>query len=185
MYIIITILALIALGWLSWLGRRELERRRRKRMSDNAYNTALTLWNFARVVKDHLDEISRGRSEVIDFTNISVPTGTGYNVCLELAGYGFRIHAVPEKYDRTGRVSLYVDNALTVRAWDHRGRNASAQDPEYTGDDLPTETNASQLDSAQPEALIQPDKESIKARHASRPRVIKAERRQPKPKAES
>src|SRR5215813_8299334 len=139
MYIIITILALIALGWLSWFGRRELERRRRKRMSDNAYNTALTLWNFARVVKDHLDEISRGRAEVIDFTNISVPTGTGYNVCLELAGYGFRIHAVPEKYDRTGRVSLYVDNALTVRAWDRGGENASAEDPEYTGEDLPAQ----------------------------------------------
>src|SRR5262249_24222137 len=167
------------------VAERAEKRRGMKKMSDNAYNTALTVWNFARLIKDQIDNVSRGRAEVIDFTNISVPTGTGYNVCLELAGYGFRIHAVPEKYDRTGRVSLYVDNALTVRAWDHCGRNASAEDPEYTGDDLPTETNASQLDSAQPEALIQPDKEPIKARHASRPRVIKAERRQPKPKAES
>src|SRR5215469_8139851 len=176
MYIILIILVgIIGLGWLSWFGRRELERRRCKRMSDNAYNTALTLWNFARVVKDHLDEISRGRADVIDFTNISVPAGTGYNVCLELAGYGFRIHAVPEKYDRTGRVSLYVDNALTVRARDHCGQNATAQDPEYTGEDLPAEAaTAADVQPEQPDDLIQPEKELIKAGNAARARVIKA-----------
>jgi hypothetical protein len=133
--IVVALVSIISLSWLGWFARRELERRRLKRMSDNAYNTALTLWNFARVIKDQLDEVGRGRAEVIDFTNISVPAGTGYNVCLELAGYGFRLHAVPERYDRTGRISLYVDNALTVRAWDRGGENATAEDPEYTGDD--------------------------------------------------
>jgi len=178
--IIITLVGVVLVAWAAWFGQRALKRRRLKKMSDNAYNTALTLWNFARLIKDQIDNVSRGRAEVIDFTNISVPAGTGYNVCLELAGYGFRIHAVPEKYDRTGRVSLYVDNALTVRAWDHSGQNATAEDPEYTGEDLPTEANASQLDSAQPDALIQPDKELIKTGHASRERVFKVERRQPK-----
>ncbi|HKF54658.1 MAG TPA: hypothetical protein VKJ45_04410 [Blastocatellia bacterium] len=133
--IVVALLSIISLSWLGWFARRELDRRRSKRMSDNAYNTALTLWNFARVIKDQLDEVGRGRAEVIDFTNISVPAGTGYNVCLELAGYGFRLHAVPERYDRTGRISLYVDNALTVRAWDRGGENATAEDPEYTGED--------------------------------------------------
>jgi hypothetical protein len=123
-------------------------------MSDNAYNTALTLWNFARVIKDQLDEVGRGRAEVIDFTNISVPAGTGYNVCLELAGYGFRLHAVPERYDRTGRISLYVDNALTVRAWDRGGENATAEDPEYTGEDpIVDAAAASQADLLRPEDL--------------------------------
>src|SRR5215469_2273108 len=133
--IVVALLSIISLSWLGWFARRELERRRSKRMSDNAYNTALTLWNFARVIKDQLDEVGRGGAEVIDFTNISVPAGTGYNVCLELAGYGFRLHAVPERYDRTGRISLYVDNALSVRAWDRGGQNATAEDPEYTGED--------------------------------------------------
>src|SRR5260370_34434273 len=117
MNVIIILLAIITLGLPGWFARRAMERHRRKKMSDNAYSTALTLWNFARVIKDQLDEVSRGRAEVIDFTNISVPAGTGYNVCLELAAYGFRIHAVPERYGRTGRLSLYVDNGLTVLAW--------------------------------------------------------------------
>src|SRR5215470_9037338 len=108
--LILLILAIALLAWLGWAGTKALEQRRRKRMSDNAYSTALTLWNFARIIKDQLDEISRGRASVIDFTNISVPAGTGYNICLELAAYGFRLHAVPEKYARTGRISLYVDD---------------------------------------------------------------------------
>jgi hypothetical protein len=141
-------------------------------MGDNAYDTALTLWNFARVIKDHLDEISRGRAEVIDFTNISVPAGTGYNVCLELAAYGFRIHAVPERYDRTGRLSLYVDNALTVRAWDRGGQNATAEDPEYTGDDIPVQPPIAKVDLRHPDELIHRGKELIKAGKAAPERII-------------
>jgi len=144
--IVVALLSIISLSWLGWFARRELARRRSKRMSDNAYNTALTLWNFARVIKDQLDEVGRGRAEVIDFTNISVPAGTGYNVCLELAGYGFRLHAVPERYDRTGRISLYVDNALTVRAWDRGGQNATSEDPEYTGEDPIADSTAPSAD---------------------------------------
>lgn len=153
--IVVALLSIISLSWLGWFARRELARRRSKRMSDNAYNTALTLWNFARVIKDQLDEVGRGRAEVIDFTNISVPAGTGYNVCLELAGYGFRLHAVPERYDRTGRISLYVDNALTVRAWDRGGQNATSEDPEYTGEDpIANPTAASADDPDADEELI-------------------------------
>src|SRR5215469_8721505 len=163
----VALLSIISLSWLGWFARRELDRRRSKRMSDNAYNTALTLWNFARVIKDQLDEVGRGGAEVIDFTKISVPAGTGYNVCLELAGYGFRIHAVPERYDRTGRISLYVDNALTVRAWDRGGENASAEDPEYTGEDLPAQAlepaTPLKVDWRHPETLIHQGKEIIKA----------------------
>jgi hypothetical protein len=181
MYILVTLLAIIIiLGWLGWFGRRYLEGRRRKRMSDNAYNTALTLWNFARIIKDHLDEVSRGTADVIDFTNISVPAGTGYNVCLELAAYGFRIHAVPERYDRTGRLSLYVDNALTVRAWDRGGENATAEDPEYTGDEMPLREPPipAKLDWRHPEELIQQGKELIKASKAATERIIvKGDRR--------
>jgi hypothetical protein len=170
--IIIVALAIILLGWLGWFGRKALERRRQKRMSDNAYNTALTLWNFARVIKDHLDEISRGRAEVIDFTNISIPAGTGYNICLELAAYGFRIYATPEWYDRTGRLSLYVDNALTVRAWDRGGENATAEDPEYTGEDTIPYPVAGGSDLSSPEESIHETKELITSGKTATERII-------------
>jgi hypothetical protein len=178
MTIIIVLLAIIFLGALGWFGTKELERRRKKRMSDNAYNTALTLWNFARVIKDHLDEISRGRAEVIDFKNISVPAGTGYNVSLELVAHGFRLHAVPERYDRTGRLSLYIDNALTVRAWDRGGKNATAEDPEYTGEDtIADPTPSGRIDLPHPEELIIQGKELRKAGKAATERiVVKGER---------
>jgi hypothetical protein len=177
--IIIIALVTILLGWLGWFGNKALERRRQKRMSDNAYNTALTLWNFARVIKDHLDEISRGRAEVIDFTNISIPAGTGYNICLELAAYGFRIHAIPERYDRTGRLSLYVDNALTVRAWDRGGENATAEDPEYTGEDtIPYPVAGGGNDLPRPEESIHQTKDLINsAKPATERIIIKGNRR--------
>src|SRR5262249_29025273 len=162
------------------VAERAEKRRGMKKMSDNAYNTALTVWNFARLIKDQIDNVSRGRAEVIDFTNISVPAGTGYNVCLELAGYGFRIHAVPERYDRTGRISLYVDNALTVRAGDRGGENASAEDHEYTGEDLPAQpiepAAPVKVDWRHPETLIHQGKEIIKASRPTGERVIKVDR---------
>jgi hypothetical protein len=147
-------------------------------MSDNAYNTALTLWNFARVIKDQLDEVGRGKADVIDFTNISVPAGTGYNVCLELAGYGFRLHAVPERYDRTGRVSLYVDNALTVRAWDRGGDNATAEDPEYTGEDpIVDPATSSQADSPGSEDQIHQSNRTTSGNPTSERIIVKGDRK--------
>jgi hypothetical protein len=175
--IVAALLSIILIGWLGWFGRRYLERRRAKRMSDNAYNTALTLWNFARVIKDQLDEVGRGKAEVIDFTKISVPAGTGYNVCLELAGYGFRLHAVPERYARTGRVSLYVDDALTVRAWDRGGENATAQDPEYTGEDPKVDPAAgSQADPLGAEDQIHQGNKTTSGNPASERIIVKGDR---------
>jgi len=195
--IVVALVSIISLSWLGWFARSALERRRAKRMSDNAYNTALTLWNFARVIKDQLDDVGRGRAEVIDFTNISVPAGTGYNVCLELAGYGFRLHAVPERYDRTGRISLYVDDALTVRAWDRGGENATAEDPEYTGEDPITDPAASTTDNIAAREDVRhqskdlpsgnPDSERIVLKGErlesprSRPSPLKAHPRKPEP----
>ncbi|MGH9760633.1 MAG: hypothetical protein ACREDR_38530 [Blastocatellia bacterium] len=116
------------------LGRRYLQAIRLKRMCDNEYNTAVALWNFARIVKGHIDELNRGRAEVIDFTKIKIPHGAGYKISLELSGFGFRVYAIPDRYNRTGKLSLFVDRSLTVRALDRVGEQATADDPEYTGD---------------------------------------------------
>jgi hypothetical protein len=174
--IIAGLVSIILLGWLGWFGRRYLERRRAKRMSDNAYNTALTLWNFARVIKDQLDEVGRGKVDVIDFTKISVPAGTGYNVCLELAAYGFRLHAVPERYDRTGKISLYVDNALTVRAWDRGGENATAEDPAYTGEDPIVDPAASPIDPPSSADQMHQSNRTTSGNPASERIIVKGER---------
>jgi len=175
--IIIALLVISSAYVLAFYGRRALERRRLKRMSDNTYDTALTLWNFARIIKDQLDNVSRGRAEVIDFTEISVPAGTGYNVSLELAAYGFRMYAVPERYQITGRLSLYVDNSLTVRAWDHAGENATAEDPEYAGEDSAELTDmqlasSSRLDWRIAAELLYKSNESRKQPKSTRDRVI-------------
>lgn len=133
MAILALTLALVAAAALALhLYKRALERRNR-RMSQNEYRTAETIWHFARSVKAHIDDmISRG-VEVLDFRMILVPSSVGYKISLELSGLRFRIYAVPEKYNRTGRLSFYVDNTLTVRASDRAGARAAESDPEYTG----------------------------------------------------
>jgi hypothetical protein len=107
---------------------------RHDRMVENEYNVAVTLWNYGRLVKSQLEETVRRSSGVIDFYKITVPHSPGYRVVLELSGYRFRVFATPEQYHRTGRLSFYTDNEVTVRASDRAGEPATGEDPEYEGE---------------------------------------------------
>jgi hypothetical protein len=133
MTVILVVLAIVVLVVVAILAQRELAHRRELRIRDNEYNTAVTLWNFALIVKQRLDEMAKAQLEVLDFNNLAIPHGSGYRLSLELTGYGFVVYAVPDRYDRTGRLSFYVDRTLTVRASDHAGEAAQVTDPEYTG----------------------------------------------------
>jgi hypothetical protein len=112
---------------------------REQKILDNEYNTAVTIWDFARFVKGKTDEMVRRGTAVLDFTNITVPHGIGYRISLQLCGPRFQIVGIPERYSKTGRLSFFTDNTLMVRAADRNGEPASEDDPEYTGE---TETTA-------------------------------------------
>ena len=128
--IIIAAVFLLALGLHSY--KRILESRE-ARMTDNEYNTAVTLWNYARLVKSQIDEAMRQGTGVIDYYKITVPHSPGYKLSLELAGNSFRIYATPDGYNKTGRLSFYTDSTIIVRAFDRSGGHATVDDPEYAG----------------------------------------------------
>src|SRR6185295_16914071 len=134
MAIVLVILASIFVIALGLHAYKQLMQRRLQRMVENEYNAAMTLWNYGRLVKHQLDETVRQRAGVIDFYKITVPHSPGYRVALELSGYRFRVFAVPERYHRTGRLSFYLDNEVTVRASDRAGEPAGELDPEYEGE---------------------------------------------------
>jgi hypothetical protein len=125
-----TLLILVAL---SLYGYKRLLELRERRLANNEYQTATTIWDFARFVKSVTDEMMIQRTTVLDFSRITVPSGAGYKISLELSGLDFRIFGTPHSYSKTGRLSFYSDNSLTVRACDHRGEPATEVDPEYTG----------------------------------------------------
>lgn len=133
MTIILIIVAAAVLILLGWYGYRFYKGRLERRMSDNEYNTAVTLWEFAKQIKTEIDQVMRSGKGVLNFTNITVPSSAGYRVSLELIGAYFRVHAVPVRYAKTGRLSFVADTTLTVRAADHQGRAASIEDDEYQG----------------------------------------------------
>jgi hypothetical protein len=134
MAVVLVILASIFVIALGLHAYKQLMQRRHQRMVENEYNAAVTLWNYGRLVKSQLDETVRQHKSVIDFYKITVPHSPGYRVVLELSGYRFRVYAVPERYYRTGRLSFYLDNEVTVRACDRAGEPAGEQDPEYEGE---------------------------------------------------
>jgi hypothetical protein len=134
MEIILVILALVFIAALGLHAYKRLRHKREERMGENEYSAAVTLWNYGRTVKSQIEETMRQRTGVIDFYKITVPHSPGYRVSLELAGYRFRIYAVPERYNRTGRLSFYIDDRITVRALDRGGQPASQDDPEYQGE---------------------------------------------------
>ncbi|HZM86500.1 MAG TPA: hypothetical protein VFF31_08075 [Blastocatellia bacterium] len=134
MAIVLVILAAVFVGVLGVHGYKQFKLRQQQKISDNEYNVALTLWEFARVVKDQIDDAVRQGTAVLDFTKITVPHSQGYQVSLELIGAYFRIYAVPSRYGRTGRLSFLTDNTLSVRASDRAGQQATSEDGEYKGD---------------------------------------------------
>ena len=134
MTIALLILALIVVAVLALHAYKRLREFQQQRMKENEYNTAVVVWTYARLVKSQIDESVRHGTGVIDFANMTVPHSTGYNVALELTGFSFRVHAGPQKYNRTGRLSFHIDNSLTVRAADRAGDAANDTDPEYSGE---------------------------------------------------
>jgi hypothetical protein len=115
---------------------KQFQTRRARRMSLNEYNTAVTLWEFARMVREQIHAAVLRSHGVLDFATITIPHSRGYRVSLELIGTYFRVYAIPNKYNRTGRLSFVTDTTLSVRAADHAGKPASAEDEEYQGETI-------------------------------------------------
>ena len=134
MAIVLVILTIVFVGVLGVHSYKQYKIRQQRQMSENEYTCAVTLWEFARVVKGQIDGAIREGSSVLDFTRISVPHSAGYEISLELLGVYFRIYAVPSRYNRTGKLSFLTDNTLSVRASDRAGQQATSEDGEYKGD---------------------------------------------------
>jgi hypothetical protein len=135
MAIALVILAAVFVGVLAVHRYKQFKLKQQRRMKDNEYNVALTLWEFGRIVKEELDGAIRRSTGVLEFTRITVPHAQGYQISLELMGAYFRIYAVPTKYNRTGRLSFLTDNSLSVKASDRTGQLATSEDEEYEGDE--------------------------------------------------
>ena len=134
MGIVLVILAAVFVGVLAVHGYKQFKIRQQRQISENEYNAAVTLWEFAGVVKAEIDGAIRQSAGVLQFTNITVPHAQGYDISLELIGAYFRIYAVPIRYNRTGKLSFLTDNTLSVRASDRTGQQATSEDGEYKGD---------------------------------------------------
>jgi hypothetical protein len=130
---IVLLIALIFVAALALHGYKRIQQMKEQRIRDNEYNAAVALWSFARGLKGQLDETLRLGTGVFDFSRVIVPHAQGYKISLELAGYNFHIFGIPGQHNKTGRLSFYVDNSLTLRAGDHGGQPATDADPEYTG----------------------------------------------------
>jgi hypothetical protein len=131
MIIILIILAAVFIAVLALHAYKQYKLRVEKRIEQNEYDAAVTVWEYARIVKSQIDEALRMGAGVIDFSKITVPHTNGYEMSLELIGTYFRVYAVPGKYGNSGRLSFTTDNTLTVRAGDHTGERALTEDPEY------------------------------------------------------
>jgi hypothetical protein len=136
MVIIIITLSAVFIAAIAFHAYKRVLQMREKRMADNEYDAAVTLWKYSTVLRTELDQALRKSQGVLDYRKITVPHSQGYKVSLELEGYSFRVNGVPEQYNRTGRLSFYVDNSLTVRSGDHAGECASDTDDEYAGTNL-------------------------------------------------
>ena len=134
MAIVLVILAAVFVGVLAVHGYKQFKIKQQRQMNENEYNAAVTLWEFARVVKGEIDGAIRQGTGVLDFTKITLPHTQGYEISIELIGAYFRIYAVPTRYHRSGKLSFLTDNTLSVRASDRNGRQATSEDGEYKGD---------------------------------------------------
>ena len=131
MAILLVILAAVFVGVLGVHTYKHYKIRQERSMNENEYNAAVTLWEYARLVKDRIDSAIRQGTGVLDFTKITVPHTQGYRISVELIGAYFRIYAVPTRYNRTGRLSFLTDNTLSVRASNRSGQPATTEDGEY------------------------------------------------------
>ena len=134
MIITLIILTAIFLGALGLHAFKQFKVRQERRISQNEYDAAVALWEFARLIKTSIADAVKAGSFVLDFSNITIPHSVGYKVSLELIGTYFRVYAIPDRYGRSGRLSFLTDNTLTVRAADHAGSQATPEDAEYKGE---------------------------------------------------
>lgn len=134
MAIVLIILTAVFLGVLGVHAYKQFKLRQQQRIRENEYNAAVTLWEYARLVRENVDAAFRVSGGVLDFTRITVPHSRGYRISLELIGAYFRVYAVPAKYNWTGKLSFLTDNTLSVKAADRAGNQATSEDEEYQGE---------------------------------------------------
>src|SRR5689334_6964413 len=84
MLIIVVTVVAVGLAALGLYLRKRLELLRQERMDENEYNTAVTVWEFARTIKSSVEDTPKGDTAVVDFRKIAVPHGTGFTLSLEL-----------------------------------------------------------------------------------------------------
>ncbi|MBI3654420.1 MAG: hypothetical protein HY231_25610 [Acidobacteria bacterium] len=125
------ILAVIAGAAIAFIITQQLRQLREKRILGNEFNAAMVLGKYARRLKNHLEESRKQGYAKIDFQKLSVPNSPGYKLSLELSGYVFKVHGIPRVHKKTGRLSFYIDNSLTVKAGDRGGQYASESDNEF------------------------------------------------------
>ena len=58
-------------------------------------------------------------------------SGYRFRLAVSEDGKGYRVHAVPAEYGRTGRLSFYADQTNAIRAEDKEGQPAAATAPLY------------------------------------------------------
>lgn len=136
MVIILVIVAVVFVCALGLHSYKQLRIRRARSMIQNEYDAAVKLWEYARLVREQIDDVMHQGKGVLDFTAIAVPHSQGYRISFELMGTCFRVYAVPNKYNRTGRLSFVTDATLSVRAADRAGNHAGSDDAEYKGDSI-------------------------------------------------
>lgn len=134
MAIVLVILAMVFIGALALHAFKRLKQLREQRISENEYNTAVTIWYFAQIIKGHFDDNLRKGTMVLDFSKILIPHSQGYEITLELTGDNFRVYGVPAQHNNSGRLSFFIDNSMTLRASDRNGGLATGEDDEYTGE---------------------------------------------------
>jgi hypothetical protein len=134
MAIVLVILVLVFLAALGVHAYKQWRLKIGQLMHENEYNVAVTVWEYARKVREQVETTVRHGKGALDFSTLRVPHSPGYSLSLELIGPYFRVYAVPKRYNRTGKLSFLTDSTLNVRAADHEGQPASPEDDEYRGD---------------------------------------------------
>ena len=80
MVIVLIILAAVFASVLGVHAYKQFKISQQKQIDENEYNVAVTLWEFARFVKDQIDGSIKLGSGVLDFTRITLPHSRGYEI---------------------------------------------------------------------------------------------------------
>ena len=80
MAIILITLSVIFVAALGFHSYKRVLQMREKRMTDNEYNAAVTLWKYSTVLRTELDQALRQSKGVLDYSRITVPHSQGYKI---------------------------------------------------------------------------------------------------------